>query len=79
MSYSNRIGTYLVLIGVVLIFMFIFSDVAGKPAFGYFFLGALSMVVGVALWWRSPAPPSEPPARFRTMRRLMKRDKKENK
>ena len=78
MGYSNRIGTYIFLLGVVLVFLFIFSDVAGNPAFGYFFLGALCLIVGGVLWWRSPgSPPSEPPARFRTIKKMMKKEKKE--
>ena len=35
---SNRIGTFFFVIGIVLVFLFIFSDVAGQPTFGYFFL-----------------------------------------
>jgi hypothetical protein len=80
MSFSNRIGTFIFLLGVVLVFLFIFSDIAGKPAFAYFFFGVLCLVGGVGLWWRSPSPPpSEPPARFRTVKKMMKKgDKKKN-
>jgi hypothetical protein len=78
MTFANRIGLYLILLGVVLVFLFIFSDIAGKPSFGYFFIGILCGIIGGVLWWRSPSPPpSEPPARFRTVKKMMKKDKKE--
>ncbi len=78
MEFANRIGTYLLLLGVILMFLFIFSDVAGNAAFGYFFVSVLCLLIGGVLWWRSPSPPpSEPPARFRTVKKFLKKDKKE--
>ncbi|HMN63016.1 MAG TPA: hypothetical protein PJ988_21795 [Anaerolinea sp.] len=77
MEFANRIGTYLILLGVVLVLLFIFSDIAGTPSFGYFFIGVLCAVGGAVLWWRTLGPrPSEPPARFRMFRKMTKKDKK---
>lgn len=75
MTLTNRIGTFLFWLGFILLFLFIFSDVADQPAFGYFCSGALCLVIGAVLWWRSPRPPSEPPARFRILKKMMKNRK----
>jgi hypothetical protein len=75
---ASRIGTFFFFIGVILVILFIFSDVAGEPAFGYFLIGTLCLFVGGMIWWRSPAtPPSEPSERFRTVKKMMKKEKKE--
>ena len=65
MTATNRIGTFLFMLGIVLIFLFIFSDVAGRPSFGYFFFGLLCLILGGFLWWSPAPPPSEPSERFR--------------
>jgi hypothetical protein len=78
MTVTNRIGTYLFMLGIVLIFLFIFSDIAGSPSFGFFFFGLLCLILGFVLWWKYPAPPpSEPSERFRLLKKIMKKEKKE--
>lgn len=76
MGYTNRIGTFLMLIGVLLIFLFVFSDIAGQPAYLYFFLGGLSLVLGAVLWWSSPKPPPPPSERFRSVKKMLSKEKK---
>lgn len=75
--YTSRIGLFFFWVGVVLVFLFIFSDIAGQPAFRYFFIGALLVIIGAVIWWRSPAAPAEPADRFRTIKKLLKKKKKD--
>jgi hypothetical protein len=76
----SRFGTFFLAIGVVLVFLFIFSDVAGQPIFIYFCGGVVCALLGVILWWSSPpGPPSQPPERFRTLRKYLDRSKSKKK
>ena len=77
---SSRFGTFFLVIGILLVFLFIFSDVAGQPTFAYFCGGVACVMLGVFLWWRSPpGPPPEPHGRFRTVKKFLDRSKSKKK
>ncbi len=76
--FTQRLGTFLFVIGVALVGLFILSDYGDKPEFGFFFLGVVCVLSGAVLWWRSPsrgAPPAQPSGRFRMVKSLMNRSK----
>lgn len=70
---GQRIGTFLFIVGLFLIALFILTDLGNKPQFGYFALGVLGVLGGVALWWRAPSGPPPPPSgRFGIIRKFNK-------
>ncbi len=73
---SNRVGTFLVLLGFLLVGLYILSDIAQAPVCNFFLFGILFLGVGLVLWFRNPAPPPQPSGRFRLIRG---RGKKPNK
>jgi hypothetical protein len=71
---GQRIGTFLFFVGLLLIVLFVLTDMSGKAQFGYFALGVLGILGGVMLWWRAPsAPPPPPSGRFGLINNLKKR------
>jgi len=74
---AARIGTFLFVVGLLLIVLFILTDLASQPNFAYFFLGALAIIGGAVLWWRAPAggPPPPESGRFRLVKNISKRAK----
>jgi hypothetical protein len=75
-----RIGTFFMVVGFALIVLFVLTDIANSPQFGYFFLGALGVVGGVLLLWRTPgAPPPPPSGRFRLLKNISNRNKAKKK
>ena len=77
----QRFGTFLFFVGFILIGMFILTDFAENPQFGYFFGAVLCIIGGIALWWRPPAvktPPTDS-GRFRIIRTLEERRKAKKK
>ena len=76
----QRFGTFLLVIGLALIGIFILTDFGDKPQFGFFFLGVLGILGGVVLWWRAPnAPPPPSSGRFRLVKSLSNRNKAKKK
>ena len=61
----HRVGTFFMLVGLVLIGLFILSDVAGAPTCNFLVIGAVLLVVGAYLWFRNPLPAAPPSERFR--------------
>jgi hypothetical protein len=61
----HRIGTFFMLLGVMLIVLFVLSDLAKTPACNLFFYGGFSIALGVFLWFRDPLPEGPPSGRFR--------------
>jgi hypothetical protein len=73
--YKQRIGTFCIVVGAALIGYFILTDLADQPQFGFFFMGVLGVLIGIALWWNTPSLPSEKKAeRFRLLKN--RKDKK---
>jgi hypothetical protein len=61
------------MIGLILMTIFLVSDLAHAPALEYFCFGVLVIMLAIALIWRGHEPPP-PSRRFRLFR---KRDPKE--
>jgi hypothetical protein len=76
MDLTRRIAAFFLFIGAVLVFLFVFSIIAGHPAFAYLLTGLVSLLIGGAWWRRAPdESPHEPPARFRTVRKIIHKDR----
>jgi hypothetical protein len=69
----NKVGTFLILIGLLLIGLFIYSDLVDAPACGYLFFGGITLAAGIYMWFRNPLPPPKPPDRFRLFRKQVKK------
>lgn len=76
MTLTGRVGRFFVLFGGLLLLLFFASDLADSPRFNLFFLGLLSVVIGILLIRRGRTPP-EPSGRFRLLRSMRQRGKKE--
>jgi hypothetical protein len=75
-----RVGTFFMLVGFALIVLFVLTDIADAPQFGYFFLGALGVTAGVLFLWRAPGTPPPPPSgRFRVLKNISNRNKAKKK
>ncbi len=70
MSVVNRIGTFLFVVGIGLIVLFILSDLAKAPSCNFLAAGAIALILGILLWVRDPVQPGPKAERFRTARRL---------
>jgi hypothetical protein len=81
MSFSDmthRIGTFFMLVGLLLIGLFLLSDMAETPTCGFMISGSFFFAIGVFLWFRDPAPPPQETGRFRILRSSgKKRDRAE--
>ncbi len=64
----KRIGTFFVLVGILLIGLFVLSDMAHTPTCNFLFAGAILLVLGIFLWLRNPSPPPQDTGRFRILR-----------
>jgi hypothetical protein len=72
-----RIGSFFIWIGVGLIILFAASVFNNAPDFKYFFLGLISIFLGVRLYRRKLPPP--PSGRFALLRKMRDGSQKENK
>lgn len=74
----SRIGTFFLVLGILVVILFIASDAGEKTYFQYFFLGILLVFVGFIMK-RMSAPPPTPGKRFEGFRRMRQksREKKE--
>lgn len=70
----SRIGTFLILIGVLVIFLFIASDVGEKTYFQYFFLGIILLSAGFILKRKTAAPPAQS-NRFLWLRKMRQKQR----
>jgi hypothetical protein len=78
-EFLNRIGTFLILMGIGLLILFIASDGTGAPNFDYLFWAMLSVIVGFFMRRRRESP--QDADRFAMLRKLRGpgRDRKERK
>lgn len=78
---KSRLGIFLICLGLFMVALFIFSDMAGTPVFNYFCFGAGSLLLGIALAWRSatPSPQRVDYGRFRSIRMALERSKAKKK
>lgn len=73
---APRIGIFFIAVGFGLIVLFVLTDLGNAPQFGYFFLGLVGIILGVALIWRAPtAPPAQSSGRFRMVKHIANRSK----
>ena len=74
--FINRVGTFFILLGLMLIGLFILSDIARAPSCNFLIFGVASIAFGAYLWFKDPSPPPQPTGRFRIFRSGKKQDKK---
>ena len=68
-----RLGTFLILIGIGIVILFVASHYSGQADFDYLFWAVLSLTLGILLRGRkAPVPPS---GRFGSVRKLRDRSK----
>lgn len=66
----RRIGTFLALVGFVLLALFFASDVQHTPKIGWLLLGSIAFFGGLFLAWTNRGKPQEA-ERFRFMKKMM--------
>jgi len=67
MNFWNRVGTFLLFVGLVLATLFLFSDMAGVVQIKFLLWGALAIVVGGLIKWKHPLPRADTSGRFRLL------------
>jgi hypothetical protein len=65
---KSKLGRFLFFIGLILLVVFFAMDQAKHPAYGYFCVGIVVVLLGGMLMLRGQQPPAES-MRFRTLRR----------
>jgi hypothetical protein len=70
----SRVGTFFVLLGILLVVLFIMSDAVQKTRFNYFFFGGLFMVIGL-YFKRITARPPKSSNRFEAIRKWQQRQR----
>ncbi len=73
---KSKIGRFLFFIGVILLVVFFAMDQAKSPAYGYFCIGVIAVILGGTLMMRGFKAPDES-ARFRTLRQVARTTKGE--
>jgi hypothetical protein len=71
-----RIGTFLMLIGIGILILFLASEYAGQANFDYLFWAVLCVTAGIML--RRRKPPAPPSGRFGALRRFRNRPPSDN-
>jgi hypothetical protein len=74
--FVNRVGLFFIVVGVAVMALFFASDFVQEPNIGYLFWGVVFLLLGVASL-RASRPAKEESQRFRLVRRLFFRKKKE--
>jgi hypothetical protein len=63
-----RIGIFFIFIGGLSIFVFVATDMGGKPDFAYLLFGGLLVIIGFLFMVVHPNPEGTPSGRFRLLR-----------
>ena len=66
----RRMGYFFSFVGILLIGLFILSDLAKQPTCGFLAVGAPALALGIFMIVSTPATPGPKAERFRTMRRM---------
>ncbi len=74
----GRLGQFLLFVGIILLVVFFVSDQNTYFQPGFFFVGLLLSFLGVYIIWRDWKPTTES-KRFRTLRKLRKKEEPEKK
>ncbi|MBI9051491.1 MAG: hypothetical protein JEZ00_18850 [Anaerolineaceae bacterium] len=69
MQRLNRIGTFLILVGIAAIALFIVSDISRLPDFRFLLWGAIGLILGSLIKWLNPKPEKKAASRFRILRK----------
>ncbi len=72
-----RVGTFLVLVGIGMLILFVASNSANQANFDYLFWAVLAVTVGLMLRRRKAPPP--PSGRFESLRRWTGRSRPDGK
>ncbi len=72
-----RVGTFLVLVGIGMLILFVASNSANQANFDYLFWAVLAVTVGLMLRRRKTPPP--PSGRFESLRRWTGRSNPDDK
>jgi Na+/citrate or Na+/malate symporter len=72
--FISRIGTFFLLLGLVIIILFIATDIGQKTVYSFFFIGVIMLVLG---WYfkRIGAPPPVQGKRFEGLRNLQQKNR----
>ena len=73
---KRKIGTFLLLIGVISLALFFISDIALATNFNYLLSGIIITGLGIYLMRGTSAAPAQESGRFRFVRRIFGRKKK---
>jgi len=73
----RKIGTFFIFVGVILIILFVLSDVANAREFHYLLYGMIAFLIGIFMVGTNPKPPVES-TRFRVLKRKSEKEKKSN-
>ena len=71
----RKVGTFFIFVGVILIILFVLSDVAHAREFHYLLYGMIILLVGIFMVGTNPKPSVES-NRFRVLKRKSEKDKK---
>lgn len=71
---KNRLATFFLLIGVIMLILFFGTDQSQNPQYILFFGGTPLTALGAWMLWTNRKPP-EPTTRFSGLRRLLNRGK----
>ncbi|HMD90352.1 MAG TPA: hypothetical protein VKF38_14415 [Anaerolineaceae bacterium] len=73
----RKVGSFLIVIGVALIVLFVLSDVAHAREFHYLLYGMIILLIGIFVVGTNPKPPVES-NRFRMLKRKSEKQKNSN-
>ena len=74
MTFSGRVGQFLLILGIALLVIFVISDLAEDPQFNLFFWGLGIAALGIIMMRRGRLP-AEPSGRFRILQNYRNRGK----
>ncbi len=73
---THKVGTFFILLGLLLIVLFVMADMAKAPSCNFFLFGAMFLGLGIFLWFRDPVKPGPPSGRFRILKNSGKKPEK---
>lgn len=75
---THKVGTFLILLGIVLLALFVYSDIVQAPECNLLIFGGVSLGLGIFLWFRNPSPSPPESGRFRLLRSANKKQNRKN-
>ena len=71
----RKIGSFFIFMGVILIILFVLSDIAHAREFNYLLYGMIILLIGIFMVGTNPKPPVES-NRFRMLKRKSEKQKR---